>query len=103
MTRKDLVLLFLQASPGRPIKGRSLAEMVGTNERNVRDDISALRKDGQPIASGDQGYWIGGPDELLRCSRRLRAHAIKEMQDASRMMWAARKAYQATLEEAEGA
>lgn len=102
-TRKDQVLLFLEASGENALSGRMLAQLADCNERDIRDDVRALRLEGKPVCSGNQGYWLGSPEELLRCARRLRAHAIKEMQDGSRMMWAARTANQQKIAEGGGA
>ena len=58
---KEVALQYLKSKLGPDIRYRwvtnpSLQKVLSTNERTVKDVIRQLRCEGQPIASGDQGY-----------------------------------------------
>lgn len=54
---------------------QELAHRMGMSDRDVRDLISRMRKDGFPICSSSSGggYWIGSPDEIKRTIAEYRA------------------------------
>lgn len=76
-------------SVNRTIPARTLASRVGVSEREVRRIVSSLRRQGFPVVSGDDGYWLGTPDDARRSARRLRAHALLELQAAASLELAA--------------
>ena len=81
---EDRVLRILRStSSSDPMAARMVASYSGLNQRILRDIVSSLRLRGFPVVSGDKGYWWGTAEECRRAAKRLRAHAVEEMQAAS--------------------
>lgn len=66
---------------------QELARRMGMSDRDVRDLISRMRKDGFPICSSSSGggYWIGSPDEIKRTIAEYRARGHECLKTAIAM------------------
>lgn len=56
-----------------------LSKRMHLSDREVREIITALRKEGYPICSSSAfgGYWIGSPEEIKRTIAEYRARGIE--------------------------
>lgn len=71
--------------------GACLALALNTDKRNIRSMVLALRREGYPILSGDDGYWLSNDEaEIKRCASRLIAHGSQECKIAWKMLKGAR-------------
>ena len=50
-------------SRAKAISGGDLSRMFGCNKRELRNKINFLRCQGNPICSGNEGYWYAGSKE----------------------------------------
>lgn len=66
---------------------QELARRMGMSDRDVRDLIFRMRKDGFPICSSSSGggYWIGSPDEIKRTIAEYRAQGHECLKTAIAM------------------
>lgn len=56
------------------------------NERLVRQCVANLRKMGEPILSGQEGYWMARtPEEIERCVASLHRRALQVLTVMSRL------------------
>ena len=56
------------------VKNRDLRLLFNLNDRQVRNVMSQLRQDGEPICSSSYGYWYStDPDDIERTIHRLGA------------------------------
>ena len=90
MTKEDKMRYSLDiivcGDVDKPIKARELAIMWDTTPRGVREIIMNLRLQGEPICSGNAGYWYATETEqMLDTVRRIRAHALKELKVVAKM------------------
>jgi transcriptional regulator of NAD metabolism len=66
----------------KAIKGRSLCELFNLHSKQVRNLVSVLRQDGEPICSSNNGYWYSNdPEDLDRTIKRL-SEQVKNMSRA---------------------
>lgn len=66
-------------SENKAIKGREICELFNLHSKQVRNIVSDLRKDGEPICSSNYGYWYSkAPEDLDRTIRRM-AEQVKNM------------------------
>lgn len=90
MDPRQRILQVLQGRPGREnaVTAKRLAVMVGISERDVRQTIQELRRQGYPVASGVHKpygfYWPQSAEEAQECQRHLYSR-IREL-------WATAKA-----------
>lgn len=69
-------------SENKAIKGRELCELFNLHSKQVRNIVSDLRQDGEPICSSNCGYWYSKePDDLDRTIKRL-SEQVKNMSRA---------------------
>lgn len=69
-------------SENKAIKGRELCELFNLHSKQVRNIVSDLRQDGEPICSSNYGYWYSkDPDDLDRTIKRL-SEQVKNMSRA---------------------
>ena len=78
-----LLSLLIEGKKSR----QELARRMGMSDRDVRDLISRMRKDGFPICSSSSGggYWIGSPDEIKRTIAEYRARGYECLKTAIAM------------------
>lgn len=61
---------------------RELCELFNLHSKQVRNIVSDLRQDGEPICSSNYGYWYSKePDDLDRTIKRL-SEQVKNMSRA---------------------
>lgn len=66
----------------KAIKGRSLCELFNLHSKQVRNLVSVLRQNGEPICSSNNGYWYSNdPEDLDRTIKRL-SEQVKNMSRA---------------------
>ena len=58
------------------VKSRDLRLLFNLTDRQVREVVSFLRQEGEPICSSSCGYWYSvDPDDIEKTIRRLEAQA----------------------------
>lgn len=63
----------------KAIKGRSLCELFNLHSKQVRNLVSVMRQNGEPICSSNAGYWYStDPQDLERTIKRL-SEQVKNM------------------------
>lgn len=66
----------------KAIKSRSLCELFNLHSKQVRNLVSVLRQNGEPICSSNNGYWYSNdPEDLDRTIKRL-SEQVKNMSRA---------------------
>jgi hypothetical protein len=56
------------------LKNRELRFLFNLTERQVRDVVSQLRQEGEPVCSSTYGYWYStDPDDIEKTLHRLEA------------------------------
>lgn len=56
------------------VKNRDLRLLFNLTDRQVRNVVSQLRQEGEPVCSSSCGYWYGtDPDDIARTIHRLEA------------------------------
>jgi biotin operon repressor len=80
-----------------PQTKRELASKMGCTTRDVELHIQAARLEGAPIVSNGDGYWLGTPQEVADCARRLRRRAITQLLTARALRRAASRANELVL------
>lgn len=66
----------------KAIKGRSLCELFNLHSKQVRNLVSVLRQNGEPVCSSNNGYWYSNdPEDLDRTIKRL-SEQVKNMSRA---------------------
>ncbi|GKH50337.1 hypothetical protein CE91St46_14480 [Eubacteriales bacterium] len=69
-------------SENKAIKGRELCELFNLHSKQVRNIVSDLRQDGEPICSSNYGYWYSKElDDIDRTIKRL-SEQVKNMSRA---------------------
>lgn len=59
------------------IKARELRALYNLQDKQLRNVISVLRQDGEPICSSSNGYWYSKePDDLKKTIRRMEAQVL---------------------------
>lgn len=81
--------MILDVLTREPQTKRVLAEKLGWTTRDVELAIQQARLDGAPICSTTDGYWLGTPEEVAACARRLRHRAITQLLTARALRRAA--------------
>ena len=73
---------FLSVGQENAVSAKTLAKTLGWHDRDVTFCINALRKEGEIICSGADGFWLPESDEdISRFVRGFRAR-IKDMEKA---------------------
>ena len=70
-TQIDYILAFIPIGKENAISQRNLALASGLSKRRVKRCIEEARQRGNPICSGDCGYWIGNRSDINRTLKRL--------------------------------
>jgi len=56
------------------VKGRELRTLFNLTDKQVRNVVSQLRQDGEPVCSSSYGYWYStDPDDIEKTLHRLGA------------------------------
>lgn len=56
------------------IKGRDLCVLFNMKDKHLRNIVSVLRQDGEPICSSSNGYWYSkDPEDLEKTLHRMEA------------------------------
>lgn len=75
----------------KAIKGRSLCELFNLHSKQVRNLVSVLRQNGEPVCSSNNGYWYSNdPEDLDRTIKRL-SEQVKNMSRAVDGLYRARR------------
>lgn len=54
------------------VKGRELSELFNLTDKQVRNIVSSMRQNGEPICSSTYGYWYSrNPEDIEKTLRRL--------------------------------
>ena len=83
-------------SENKAIKGRELCVLFNLTDKQLRNVVSGLRQEGNPICSSSYGYWYStDPEDIEKTIHRLEAQvanmnisirglekALQEVQDA---------------------
>lgn len=90
-TARDM-LEYLKEFHGKErcaVKGRELRSLFNLTDKQVRNVVSQLRQDGEPVCSSSYGYWYSeAPEDIERTLHRLEAQvgnmniSIKGLQKA---------------------
>lgn len=67
----DYILGFIPNGKENAISNKQLAYRMNVDTRTVRKLIEEARQRGNPICSGDEGYWIGDKEDIKRTLKRL--------------------------------
>ena len=70
----------------KAISAAALAAKWNCSERHVRTIVADLRRSGEWICSGNEGYWFPeGLEEMSATILRMTSHAIDELKAVSKM------------------
>ena len=59
------------------IKARELRALYNLQDKQLRNVISVLRQDGEPICSSSNGYWYSTePEDINKTIRRMEAQVL---------------------------
>ena len=87
MTRKDMVLNLLYTQcQGRKnaMKSGEITGITGIEDREIREIVRELRKEGHPIGSGAKGFWwITDSGELKQTINNLKSRAFDMLRTVS--------------------
>lgn len=67
----DYIMGYIPKGKQNAISNKELAHRMNTTARVVRKLIEEARQNGEPICSGDEGYWIGDREDIRRTLKRL--------------------------------
>lgn len=67
----DYILGFIPNGKENAISNKQLACRMNVDTRTVRKLVEEARQRGNPICSGDEGYWIGDKEDIKRTLKRL--------------------------------
>ncbi len=88
----NILLLNLLKSRSTPIKRHDLAQELGISERNLRQDITELNKEGYPVLSGQKGIFYCDKVETIEgWARFYRSMGVSNIKKANFMDEIARK------------
>ena len=73
---------YLSVGEENAITAKDLAKYLGWNERDVTITVNALRKQGEFICSGANGFWLPADDRDIEQFVRQMQGRIKDMQKA---------------------
>lgn len=80
---KPLILTdYLSVGEDNAITAKDLASLLGWNERDITIHINALRKKGEFICSGANGFWLPADDEDIKGFVRQMRSRIVDMEKA---------------------
>lgn len=81
---KPLILTdYLSVGEDNAITAKSLARLLGWNERDITNTVNALRKKGEFICSNTQsGFWLPADDEDIKGFVRQMRSRIVDMEKA---------------------
>lgn len=64
-------------SESNAVKGRELRTLFNLTDKQVRNVVSSLRQEGEPICSSSYGYWYSeDPEDIDRTLHRLEAQVV---------------------------
>jgi biotin operon repressor len=61
------------------IRQRDITDRTGFNSRTIRVLVNMLRKDGYPICSGNNGYWIAKDEREISMTIARMKHEAEEI------------------------
>lgn len=67
----NYIMGYIPKGNENAISNKELANRMNTDTRTVRHLIEIARQSGEPICSGDEGYWIGNKEDIKRTLKRL--------------------------------
>lgn len=75
---------LLSVGESNAITGKTLAKLLGWSERDVTICVNALRKQGELICSGTNGFWLPADDEDIKAFVRQMNGRIADMRKATK-------------------
>lgn len=76
---KDLLeyLKEFHTTEGTAVKSRDLRALFNLTDKQVRNVVTVLRQNGEPVCSSSYGYWYSNdPEDINRTIHRLGAQVI---------------------------
>lgn len=62
---------------GKAVKGRELRSLFNLTDKQVRNEVSQLRQEGEPVCSSSYGYWYStDPEDIEKTLHRLEAQVV---------------------------
>ena len=59
------------------IRNREIRILFGLTDKQVRNIVSQLRQEGEPVCSSSYGYWYStDPEDILKTLHRLEAQVV---------------------------